>query len=274
MASFEQDYYESERFWQDGAIEDEGNIRRFNETAALVPEQAKSLVDIGCGNGLFLNHLQVMRPDMRLMGIDRSVTALQFVRFEKAQGDIAEIPLEDRSFDCVSCLEVIEHLPIVTFEKALAELSRISKRYIIVSVPLAEILEENYTKCPRCKTSFNADLHLRNFSETDMQSLLVKHGYKMVTMKKTGERVKYKGHYQFRKIFHRKQFTEWRSPICPVCGYREETIEQKKQAAAPATATVSRNGFVSYFTALPKLFWPKERKYYWVICLYEKSNGK
>jgi len=271
MHNYEQEYYESRHFWEGESLQDEWNTKRFLETTALIPKSVSSLADIGCGNGLFLNFVHRERPSIELIGIDRSKAALELVKFKKAQGDIAAIPLPDHSYDCVTCLEVIEHLPIKIFENALSELSRVAKDYIIISVPFAEVLEENYTKCPRCKTSFNADLHLRNFSDADMETLLVKHGFSLVTSKKTGERVRFKGHYQFRKIFHRKQFSEWRSPICPVCGYKAETVGQEKQSAVPET-TVSQNGFVSYFTAIPKLFWPKERKYYWIICLYEKSK--
>ena len=168
MSNFEKEYYESEQFWEGEAIQDENNLNRFRETAAMVPAETASLADIGCGNGLFVNYLHQEKPWLNLMGIDRSETALKYVKTNKQAGDIAAIPLPDNAYDCVTCLEVIEHLPVDVYATALAELARVAQKHIIISVPYAEELEENHTQCPECKTIFNADLHMRNFSESSM----------------------------------------------------------------------------------------------------------
>lgn len=50
-------------------------------------------------------------------------------------GDIRSLPFQDNTFDLVVAFEVIEHLPFGESEKALAELSRVSKSYVLLSVP-------------------------------------------------------------------------------------------------------------------------------------------
>ena len=47
--------------------------------------------------------------------------------------EAAKIPFEDSSFDCVLCLDVLEHLDSIhaTFD----ELARVSRRYVIISLP-------------------------------------------------------------------------------------------------------------------------------------------
>ncbi len=172
MSDFEKEYYEAGRFWEGEAVQDENNIRRIKETESMIPPDTASLADIGCGNGVFVNYLKEKLPNLNLLAIDRSKTALKFVKTESKEGDIADIPLPDKSYDCVSCLEVIEHLPVGVYKKALSELARISKKYVIISVPYDENLEKNHTQCPQCKSLFNADLHLRNYSDKKMEHLL------------------------------------------------------------------------------------------------------
>jgi ubiquinone/menaquinone biosynthesis C-methylase UbiE len=272
MSDFEKAYYEAETFWAHEAIQDENNLLRMRETAAMVPADVRSLADIGCGNGVFVNYLTKERPALDIMAVDRSEAALKYVKTNKQLGDIAAIPLPDNAYDCVTCLEVVEHLPVTVYETALRELGRISGKYVIISVPYNEELEENHTQCPYCKTIFNADLHLRRYSEAAMTRLMDANNYKCISVKKICGEARYKGHYKFRKLFYPGQFRLWRSPICPVCGYQSASLEV---AAAPVVeappAAKPGRSLLSYFTALPKRLWPKEIKYRWIMGLYQKQ---
>jgi len=50
-------------------------------------------------------------------------------------GSVTELPLKDDSFEVVCAFEVLEHLPYEQFSKALSELSRVSKRFVVISLP-------------------------------------------------------------------------------------------------------------------------------------------
>ena len=271
MDSFEKKYYESDSFWEDGKLEDENNKQRIITTANLIPKEVRSLADIGCGNGVFLNYLKANKPGLELLGIDRSETALKFVQTNKQVGGISSLPFADNSFDGVTCLEVIEHLPVPVYEQAIKELSRISRKYVIISVPYAEKIEDSCTQCPQCHTIFNYELHLRRFEKNDMEKLLIKYNYACISTQTLGDCVKFYGQDLFRKIFYPGQVLKWNSPLCPVCGFSE--VPERKDKVALANIPPKRN-IISYFTVIPKLFWPKSKRHYWILSLYEKKQGK
>lgn len=50
-------------------------------------------------------------------------------------GSILNIPLGKNSFDAVCAFEVLEHLEFEKFETALSELKKVSKKYVVLSLP-------------------------------------------------------------------------------------------------------------------------------------------
>ena len=274
MSTFEKDYYEAESFWEDGMILDAANINRIEKTIALIPEDVKSLADIGCGNGVFLNRLHETGTAFEILGIDRSKTALNYVKAKKMEGDIAAIPLPDNSMDCLTCLEVIEHLPVTVYDKALSELTRVAGKYLIVSVPFAEKLEEAYTKCPQCKSMFNSDLHLRSFDEETFKKLFDHLGYRNTRVEKLGEIKSFVGKEKYVKLFYPEQSLVWNSPICPICGFQNDKQPTVNIGSNATVVSKRKRSLVSYFSALPKLIWPQKTRYYWILGLFEKTGNQ
>ncbi|MDP2728193.1 MAG: class I SAM-dependent methyltransferase [Dehalococcoidia bacterium] len=96
------------------------------------------LLDVGCGEGYVLGHLRKAWPGLAVQGVDGDREALNLARASIPdiafwQSDANHLPFRDHSFDMVICLEVLEHLrePRQTLE----ELARVSRRYVLVSVP-------------------------------------------------------------------------------------------------------------------------------------------
>jgi hypothetical protein len=76
---------------------------------------------------------------------------------------------------------LLEHLPISAYSYVLDEIARVTKKYIIITVPYQEKLEWNYARCTACGCIFNGAYHVRSFGEKDMKFLFKK--FKCVSLK-------------------------------------------------------------------------------------------
>lgn len=119
------------------ALIDRFHRRIVGEIAALGPE---SFLDAGCGEGFVARRVLAAVPGLELTGCDVSSEALDVAREAIPQGrfvpgSVAELPFADREFDVVGCFEVLEHLPGELPRKALAEIARVTRRAVVLSVP-------------------------------------------------------------------------------------------------------------------------------------------
>lgn len=269
MSEFEKAYYEFENFWNSETFNN-SNLERIKATYALIPSDANSILDVACGNGLFCNYIASERSSMRVMGLDRSNTALSHVRTEKVQGEIISLPFDNREFDCVSALQVLEHLAVPDYQRAKSEIARVASKYVVVSVPYKQCLEDEYTRCPSCRTIFNYDLHLRSFDDRDSAELLLNEGFVCVNQIKFGKRIEYVGRKQYYNLFFPENKYRWNSPICPLCGYEDENFLKKIEDSNSSVQL--KKSLLQYLTKLPKRIWPKLSRDYWIISLYERKS--
>jgi len=103
----------------------------------------ESLLDVGPGRGRALWAIANALPDMKITCVEKSDWRNEVIYAVHAGGvdritthhlDISEGTLFDNdSFDVVSALEVIEHIP--NAGAAVSEIVRVAKRFIIISVP-------------------------------------------------------------------------------------------------------------------------------------------
>lgn len=98
---------------------------QINEVLKLKPD---NLLIIGVGDGIVADILKRNIPEVKILDIDKRLSP-------DIVSSVDGIPLENGSFDVILCAEVLEHLPFKKFEKCLNELKRISKKYVILSLP-------------------------------------------------------------------------------------------------------------------------------------------
>lgn len=112
----------------------------FGHIARLLKNRnIKNVADIGCGEGFGLNNLIQNNIGNKYVGLDSSSAALKtagkiYPKIKYIKGDIYRTPFKNSEFDLVVCSEVLEHL--TNPDQAIKELRRISRRYILISVPL------------------------------------------------------------------------------------------------------------------------------------------
>jgi len=104
----------------------------------LEKTEVNSILDVGCGEGFTLSRLKMKKIGKKLEGIEYNKKAIALSKKEYPglkirQGSIYELPYKNNSFDLVLCTEVLEHMQ--SPEKALNELIRVSKKYLLLSVP-------------------------------------------------------------------------------------------------------------------------------------------
>lgn len=97
------------------------------EAAEGTPSGGK-LLEVGPGAGHVTQLLRQWGLQVQTLDLD---PALQ----PDLVGDVSHIPCPDKSFDCVLAAEVLEHLPWAEFGPTLAELRRVCRGRVVLSLP-------------------------------------------------------------------------------------------------------------------------------------------
>lgn len=102
----------------------------------------ETLLDVGSGRGVFLLPFMEEFPRVQITSLDLLDKRVTFINELAAGGytklsaynkNICDQPFSENSFDVVTLLEVLEHIPEV--DKAVAAAVKMAKKYVVVSVP-------------------------------------------------------------------------------------------------------------------------------------------
>jgi 2-polyprenyl-3-methyl-5-hydroxy-6-metoxy-1,4-benzoquinol methylase len=104
--------------------------------------EMNSLLDVGSGRGVFLWPCMNLFPYLNVLSIDilphrvnmiKTVQQGGIFNLDAIETDICKAPVDDKLFDVVTLLEVLEHIPDVS--AAVRSAVRIAKKYVVVTVP-------------------------------------------------------------------------------------------------------------------------------------------
>lgn len=153
-------------------------VRRFRDrVVALVESHDPACVlEVGCGQGWLLADIRDRLDGIALTGVDIRPDAIEFARSLVPEAhlfvaDAHQLEFEDDTFDVVVCSEVLEHVERPS--EVLAELIRVSKGPVIVSVPhepwfwLANLLRGKYLS-----TAGNCPGHIHHWTGVGLRRLL------------------------------------------------------------------------------------------------------
>jgi len=114
-------------------------ISYFYQIDSVIKTKPVSVLEIGIGNGTVSDYLRKTGIQVSTCDLDRNL-------FPDIVADIRSLPFKDGLFDTVIACQVLEHIPFEDFEKALFELKRISKKYVIISLPETYFYAEGILK--------------------------------------------------------------------------------------------------------------------------------
>ncbi len=163
------------------------------KTANIVKKlKADSLIDIGCGDGDFLTKIVSLNKLQKVAGSDFSQIRLKNAakklnppaggktkNVKLIHASIEKLPFNNHEFDVVTVLEVLEHIP--NLAKAVSEIKRICRKYLIISVPSDEKII--YEICVHCGQPTPRYGHLYSFNQNNLKKIIGK-DFKLIKSEK------------------------------------------------------------------------------------------
>ena len=141
----------------------------------------ESILDVGCGEGVLTSEW-AERLEGRIVGIDLPDPKLE-AEWQKRQRPNLEYKAEEATslsfteneFDMATAIEVLEHVPDP--EATVAEMARVAKRWVLVSVPREPIWRmTNMARGAYWKALGNTPGHVNHWSKVSFVSMLSRHG--------------------------------------------------------------------------------------------------
>lgn len=94
----------------------------------VVQSKPDSILEIGVGGNVASGYFSQFRWRYVSIDIERKLKP-------ELLGSITNLPLKQKSFDTVLCCQVLEHLPFQLFSNCLAEIHRVCRKRLILSLP-------------------------------------------------------------------------------------------------------------------------------------------
>lgn len=124
MKQVDKEAYAFERYSHPGRW-----VSYYHQIKEVLRLDPKSILEIGSGDGVFKSYIKENTP-------------IQYTNVDVADdlhpdvvGSVTELPFADASYDVVCAFEVLEHIPFEQFELALAEIARVSRGPVVLSLP-------------------------------------------------------------------------------------------------------------------------------------------
>jgi 2-polyprenyl-3-methyl-5-hydroxy-6-metoxy-1,4-benzoquinol methylase len=147
--------------------------------AAAAP---RSVLDVGCGEGVLTAQWAERLGDGRIVGIDLDDPKLRAEWERRARPNLefraeeaTSLSFADGEFDLACAIEVLEHVPEP--EATLAEMARVASRHLLVSVPREPLWRGlNVARGAYVRDLGNTPGHVNHWSKRAFVTLLSRYG--------------------------------------------------------------------------------------------------
>jgi 2-polyprenyl-3-methyl-5-hydroxy-6-metoxy-1,4-benzoquinol methylase len=148
----------------------------------MTRSQPRSLLDVGCGEGVLVQRWAQSLPGKRVVGTylkEESTPAGWAARgapnLEYRTMLAEDLPFAANEFDLATAIEVLEHVPDP--EHTVAEMARCAERHLLVSVPREPLWRMlNMARGAYIPQLGNTPGHLNHWSRRSFTRLLARHG--------------------------------------------------------------------------------------------------
>lgn len=185
-------YYETEYSLLNPSLHIEDSEFKASEILSILRKMGIKKIDtllfLGCGTGAISNELEKTIQTNFAVGCDISSSILKIAKNVNQhliliKADCETVPIKNNSIDFVLLIDIIEHLK--SPQQAIAEATRISKRWVLVRTPIDYCLYHNLRKDKdtwlsewkmHCGHLWWFDLHiLKTFLEQNRLNLILLH---------------------------------------------------------------------------------------------------
>jgi ubiquinone/menaquinone biosynthesis C-methylase UbiE len=148
----------------------------------------KTVLDVGCGPGAYCRELQKKGYDPT--GIDYAENVIKKAQknhpeIKFFQGNAYDLPFKDQTFDLTLCIGVLQC--VLEPEKIIKELTRVSKKHIIISTLLRQKKVDEPMNLLKYKLRTDA-WPTRDYHPSELETLFEKEGYTTrIILKNKGE---------------------------------------------------------------------------------------
>ena len=142
----------------------------------------RSVLDVGCGEGVLTCDWADRLGDGRIVGIDLDDPKLRTEWGKRSRANLeyrveeaTRLSFGDDEFDAATAIEVLEHVPEP--EATVAEMARVAERYLLVSVPREPMWRGlNMARGAYWRSLGNTPGHVNHWSKRSFESMLSRHG--------------------------------------------------------------------------------------------------
>lgn len=94
----------------------------------ILETKPKKILEIGTGSGAVNDYLRRAGYKITVCDIDKKLKP-------DVIADVKNLPFKENEFDFILCAQVLEHMPFSDFQLSLKNLFRVTKRWVLITLP-------------------------------------------------------------------------------------------------------------------------------------------
>jgi len=122
------------------------DLKRFvsywHQIKQIIQLNPKNILEIGKGNGFVSDYFKKRNFKVKTLDIDKELKPDKI-------GSVLDIPFDNNSFSLIACFELLEHIPYKKIPTALKEIQRVTKKYVVISIPDINTVLGVYLNIPK-----------------------------------------------------------------------------------------------------------------------------